>query len=92
MEMTVKEYAERLKLQYATAQTRLKRYGKRISRGRYEVDENDRKLFRPLRGIGGKPPQSEIDRMKKLAEEGLPLWAIAEKVGCCEITVWKYVR
>lgn len=92
MVITIKEYAEKQGLKYTTAYIRLKRHGKRISRGVYEVEENDAGLLMQPKGVGGKLSQNEINRIKRLIEKEYPLWAIAEKVGCCEETVRKYAR
>ena len=92
MEITIREYADKVGLNYNTALCRLRKYGKKIEAGLYEIDFRDAKLFEPRNPKGHTLYPEQVKEIVKLAEKGLPVWAIAEKVGCCEATVREYSR
>lgn len=92
MEITIREYADKVGLSYNTALHRLKKCGNKIKVGLYEIDFRDTELFKPLHPKGHTLCSSQIKEIVKLAGKGLPFWAIAEKVGCCVSTVRKYAK
>ena len=93
MEITIREYAEKAGINYNTARYRLNRHCKRVGKSLYEYELYDVDwMFEPQRGIGGKLTSSQIAKIVELRAKGLPFWAIAEKVGCCEDTARKYAK
>lgn len=92
MEITIREYADKVGLNYNAALQRLRKYGKKIKAGLYEIDFRDDKLFEPQYPKGHTLYPEQVKGIVKLAEKGLPFWAIAEKVGCSDSTVRKYSR